>query len=302
MTRSLEMRRRLFDGTPTKEVFARWHQRALTDVASLPADALLTASLDGLVDGIVAAYRIEPLVLHRDLKTADFSESETVREDAPPGDASVDAAVSAPSATVIIESIPFSGAEGLFDMRPSNAPPEPVYGSVRRAGLTLSWVGVHPDAPTIKADFDGQEAILEAWVSAVDDDVDRYDTELRNVVRAAVKGRLATLRAGAQTVTQLGVRLRHPDVGDGPVSRDRRRQQVTRAPDASGSTPRRGPGRPGWTPDLFEERWSDASRLTPPPRTLKALAKHFRGLDGSMGQLTGDHLGRLRRRFPGPAR
>lgn len=302
MTRSLEMRRRLFDGTPTDEVFEGWYQKALADVASLHADVLLTASLDGLVDGIVAAYRIDPLVLHWDLKSADFSESETDRDEAPPGDASEDATVSGPPATVIIESIPFSGAEGLFDMRPSNAPPEPVYGSVRQAGLTLSWVGVQPDAPTIKADFDGQEAILEAWVSAVDADVDRYDKELRKVVRAAVKGRLATLRAGAQTVTQLGIPLRHPDVGDVPVSRDGRRQQVARVPDASGSIPRRGPGRPGWTPDLFEERWSDASRLTPPPPTLKALAKHFQGLDGSMGLLTGDHLGKLRRRFPGPGR
>ncbi len=302
MTRSLEMRRRLFDGTPTGEVFEGWYQKALADVTSLPADALLTARPDGLVDGIVAAYRIDPLVLHWDLKTADFSESDTDRDEALPGDAAEDAAVSTPSATVIIESIPFSGAEGLFDMCPSNAPPEPVYGSVRRAGLTLSWVGVHPDAATIKADFDGQEAILEAWVSAVDVDVDRYDTELRKVVRAAVKGRLATLRAGAQTVTQLGIPLRHPDVGDGPVSRDGRRQQVTRAPDASGSIPRRRPGRPGWTPDLFEARWSDAWRLTPPPRTFKALAKHFRPLDGAVGQVTSDHLGRLRRRFPEPGR
>ena len=302
MTRSLEMRHRLFDGTPTREVFGGWYQKALADVASLHAAALLTASVDGLVDGIVAAYRIDPLVLHWDLKTADFFESDTDPDQAQPVDTSEDAPVSEPSATLIIESIPFSGAPGLFDMCPSNAPPEPVYGSVRQAGLALSWVGVHPDAPTIRADFDGQEAILEASVSAANSDVDRYDTELRKVVRTAVKGRLATLRAGAQTVTQLGIPLRHPDVGDGQVSQDGRRQQVTRAPDASGSIPRRGPGRPGWTPDLFEERWSDASRLTPPPRTFKALAKHFRALDGTVGQLTGDHLGRLRRRFPGPGR
>jgi GNAT superfamily N-acetyltransferase len=61
----------------------------------------------------------------------------------------------------------------------------------------------------------------------------------------------------------------------------------------------RGPGRPGWTRDLFEEHWREARAATPLPHTFRALAEHFRALDGFEGGLGGEHLRKLRRkRFP----
>ena len=83
--------------------------------------------------------------------------------------------------------IPFSGAPGLFDMRPSNPPSEPAYGSVREAGLALYWFGLQPDVGSMKAGFDRQEENLVAWVAALNRDVDSYNTELRRVVRAAAR-------------------------------------------------------------------------------------------------------------------
>jgi hypothetical protein len=65
------------------------------------------------------------------------------------------------------------------------------------------------------------------------------------------------------------------------------------------SAPRRGPGRPGWTRDLFEERWREAQAATHEPRTFAALAANFKAHDGTIGGVGGDHLRRLRRvRFP----
>jgi hypothetical protein len=63
--------------------------------------------------------------------------------------------------------------------------------------------------------------------------------------------------------------------------------------------PRRGPGRPGWTRDLFEERWRAARAATDEPQTYAALAANFKAHDGMIGGLGGDQLRRLRRvRFP----
>jgi hypothetical protein len=60
-----------------------------------------------------------------------------------------------------------------------------------------------------------------------------------------------------------------------------------------------GPGRPGWTREIFEEHLRDATAATKPPHTSKALAANFRALDGTVGGVSGDHLSRLRReRFP----
>jgi hypothetical protein len=139
-------------------VFLRCYQKARADAAALPSDILLMSSLDELELGWSPAYRIDLLALHWDLLMAD-PPSDIKREDAGPGSAIADNADSEPSA-IFVRFIPFSGAQGLFDMRPSNPPSEPAFGSVREAGLAL-WFGAHPDAGSIKADF------LVARVSAL---------------------------------------------------------------------------------------------------------------------------------------
>lgn len=77
------------------------------------------------------------------------------------------------------------------------------------------------------------------------------------------------------------------------------RESTAAAHNESFPAPRRGPGRPGWTRDLFEEHWREAQAATHGPRTFAALAANFKALDGTVGGVGGDHLRRLRRvRFP----
>jgi hypothetical protein len=61
--------------------------------------------------------------------------------------------------------------------------------------------------------------------------------------------------------------------------------------------PGRSPGRPKWPHDLLRTRYREAVAATEPPRTVAALAAHFRALDGTMG-VTPDHLRELRRKLP----
>lgn len=236
-----EMRRQLFADTSSANVFLRWYQKARADAAALSSDILLVSGLDELEDGLVARYRIDQLALHWDLRMAD-PPSSINREDHTSGTATADEPDSEASPVVVIY-IPFSGAPGLFEMRPSNPPSEPAYGSVREAGLVLYWLGAHPDAGSIDADFDRQQENLLAWVSALDRDVDKYNTELRRVVRAAVKDRFDTLTASADTIAELGIPLRQHAVRDEHIRPDGRRRTV--APGVGGSRHRRASSRLG---------------------------------------------------------
>ena len=61
----------------------------------------------------------------------------------------------------------------------------------------------------------------------------------------------------------------------------------------------RGPGRPGWTAELFWARYRDALGRTEPPHSYRALALQFQTLDGPRG-IDPDHLRKLVRRFGPP--
>jgi len=45
----------------------------------------------------------------------------------------------------------------------------------------------------------------------------------------------------------------------------------------------RGPGRPGWTDELFWARYQEALDRATPPHTYRSIAPHFETLDGTRG-------------------
>jgi hypothetical protein len=55
-------------------------------------------------------------------------------------------------------------------------------------------------------------------------------------------------------------------------------------------------GRPGWTAQLFWDRYREACEQVGPPHAHKDIAGSFRGLDGERG-IDPDHFRRLLRRF-----
>lgn len=63
--------------------------------------------------------------------------------------------------------------------------------------------------------------------------------------------------------------------------------------------PRRGPGRPPWTEELFLERWREAESEAAPSDRLADIATSFRILNGA-GGVDPDYLRRLRARFMRP--
>jgi hypothetical protein len=61
----------------------------------------------------------------------------------------------------------------------------------------------------------------------------------------------------------------------------------------------RGPGRPGWTDDLFREHWLEAWHATKPPRSSPMVAANFRQLNGSLGT-DPDHLRKMYKEHGSP--
>lgn len=67
---------------------------------------------------------------------------------------------------------------------------------------------------------------------------------------------------------------------------------------AAPAVPRR-PGRRPWTPELFRRRWAEALERgqLPASAPYPVVARHFEALDGSVGEIDPDYLGRLARRY-----
>jgi hypothetical protein len=82
-----------------------------------------------------------------------------------------------------------------------------------------------------------------------------------------------------------------PKAWAGPTGASRR----TSVP-ASGDGRRRGPGRPGWTAELFWTRYREACERAEPPHSFRSVAPHFDTLDGHQG-IDPDHLRKLARRY-----
>ena len=303
----------LFSGEPIGQAFDQQRKKAEDHVAELATEELGTDDLDRLETQLVELYRFDPLVLQWGAKTA------------PPRDGRIevdrDGAREVPGRTHSVSVgdaeitffLPYTGMDGLFDLRPTRHDGTPPRGFVWSGRKLLRYSVVPAEFAIVERDLDRLEAAIKRWVARVNRDVDAFNSDLPGVIHRALqklKSRLDRLRAQDDLVGALGVPRtpleeprtalempRHP----GPA---RRRgsieanggESTTPATHESVRGPRSGPGRPGWTRELFEEHWREAMAATPQPRTFPALAAHFRAFDGTLGGVTGDHLGRLRRR------
>jgi hypothetical protein len=279
------MARSLFNDIPIREVLADRRRKLATAIAELSPGVFLTRDLDDLEAEFVEFYRMDPLVLNWDAMTAESHEVEI--------DVGGDLKV---FGTEITHFVPFSGAPGFFDMRPSTHTENPPRGLVRGAELTISYSDVDADPSTFRSELARQESDVKMWVAWINTDVDPFNADLPGEVRAQLKTRFDKARADVNLVAALGVPQRQrPLRRRGDLEASGRRSTAT-AHHESVPGPRRGPGRPGWTRELFEDRYREALAATHPPQTYAALAEHFRAMNGFKGGLSGENLGKLRRR------
>jgi hypothetical protein len=278
----------LFNDEPIGEAFERQHRKAAAEIVALSADDLLTRGPDELAAELLAKYLMKPLVV---VWGAATDETREVDIDASGNRRGV--------GTEVIEHIPFSGPDGLFDMRPTGHTNEPPTGCVRDSELLITHVGTAADPAAFQLALERERSAVRAFVSRVAADITRLNADLEGKIRAELQTRMAEIRTRADLSASLGIPVRQ-----GPPKRPEGTAYDERRPlPAAGVGPKLyrplGRGRPAWTRELFEEQWRAAWVATPERKTFKALANHFRALDGMIGGLGGDHLGRLHKRFLG---
>jgi hypothetical protein len=125
---------------------------------------------------------------------------------------------------------------------------------------------------------DGINYRQERVALASDPAVAKYPTDFREVGTVGADGLARILMLGDAATLRLVVDFIAPIGGEAVI-------------------PRRGPGRPGWTDDLFRQRWREAVARgnLAEPATYPLVAANFENLDGTMG-MDPEWFGRLARK------
>ena len=137
------------------------------------------------------------------------------------------------------------------------------------------------DRDVAHREFDRQKALVTDWVSRINGDVEPLNQRLAKTIRTRVMSDAKRLREAAALAREFGPpRL--------PRARreadDSRRARVAAGDHRSlVGGPQSQPGRPRASREFNLERYEEALRATPEPRTQEAVAASFRKMDGRVG-------------------
>jgi hypothetical protein len=246
----------LFVETPIVEAYASLRAEALAVVDELTSEILLTADLPRLRQGLVGTYRFRPLLLHWDQRIAK----------------------EAGGGLSLLVSIRFTGAKGLFNMRPARDDGEHPVGWVSENRLVLV---LPADRDKAHREFDRQKALVTDWASRINGDVEPLNQRLAKTIRTRVTSDAKRLREAAALAREFGPPR---------LPRARREADDSRRARVAAGDPRRllgvppsKPGRPPASREFNLERYEEALRETPEPRTQEAVAASFRKMNGRVG-------------------
>jgi hypothetical protein len=190
---------------------------------------------------------------------------------------------------------PFTGAEGLFDMSPTRDDGERPVGWVSEHHLVLV---LPADRDEAHREYDRQKVLVTDWVSRINGDVEPLNQRLAQIIRTRVTSDANRLREAVALAQEFGAP---------PLSRARREAGYSRRTRVAAGDYRRllgdppsQPGRPRASREYNLERYEEALRAMPKPRTQEAVAAQFRHMDGRVG-VSPRYLRRLRHDIEAPA-
>jgi hypothetical protein len=275
----------LFDDDRITDAFASQHRKALAAVDAMPVDTLLACPLDDLAHEVMTDYRIRPLDIDWERKTVDVTEVEIELDT---GQRAV--------GTRVTYFIPYSGAAGFFHLRPASHRGDPPSGVVRPDELLLNYTAASVEPSTGLKRLAVVEMSVRRWVAWINRDVDAFNGDLADDVEDRLATRLAKAQAEANLPAALGLRRHEQPAAPRP---DRPTVHPPGLVVISSRVPLVGQphaGRPAWTAERYAEHLAEATKATPKPHTLAAVASHFHALDDEIG-VSPEWLGRLQRRF-----
>jgi hypothetical protein len=185
---------RLFADTPIDEAYALLRAKALAAIDELTSEVLLTEDLPRLRQRLVGTYRFRPLLLDWDRR----------------------AASEADGGSSLRVFAPFTGAEGLFNMRPTRDDGERPVGWVSEHHLVLV---LPADRDEAHREYDRQKVLVTDWVSRINGDVEPLNQRLAQIIRTRVTSDANRLREAVALAQEFGAP---------PLSRARREAGYSR--------------------------------------------------------------------------
>lgn len=226
----------LFTQDSLSEVLNARKQRAQEAVSKIDPDELLSRPLDKIVSEIFEAYQIPIICLDRDKMTAPQVEeaSVDVRGDFSRGVPN-DRSVYVPAARISLR-VPYSGGMAiLFRTTPSSFNLNPPRGYVYEDSVVVTCL-----VPTDELSGKKEKAInallnkidsIETYVSWINEDLDRWKTQLKMGIETAIDVRRKSLLEMRKIETQLGVPIERDNAVAGtytvPIPKRRRPIQPT---------------------------------------------------------------------------
>jgi len=200
-------------------------------VSRFDPDKMLNTSEEDLVVFFTQGYEIDPIRILEEKITVDQKEAEVAVGGDYGGRASL------VTGTQVTLYVPFEGERGLLRIRPSTGTLNPPRGIVEESVLLLRWAGREPDEDQCKKDLDSQLSRVKQWTEWQLRDVERFNEDLGEKVRAEVTNRREKLLADRGLVTSLGFPLRKREGQQDTFSAPEVRRKVRRVTPPGGKGP-----------------------------------------------------------------
>jgi hypothetical protein len=225
----------LFNNSDMHSAIQRWQADLREEILRYSADALLSASVDTLVEYFVADFTMQAIELDTDRITVSQHEAEidvsqnfryaVFDRDRP----------AMRRGTRFRFHVPFQGDPGLFRLRPATF--TIVSASVSGEELTFDVTQLVPDPAMARRQFEDELANIQHMLGVQRGQIDAYHNQLPSSARTLIEERRSKLLADRAAVAAIGYPMRRRDDATTYAS-----SSVIRRPKIAATRTRRPPG------------------------------------------------------------
>jgi hypothetical protein len=192
-------------------------------VQSIPADTLLNASEQDLVQALLDEFHLNvPIIKDDEIHIADSGEIQIDVSRDPRRMIFSSGPVYMPGNKTVI-AVPFDGDAEFFRVQPQSYSLSPPRAQIDKGELLLSYVGTDPNAEAITRDYKATVNSIKNYLRSLSESAAQFNNQLESLVRAEMKTRKDRLLADAGMTAALGLPMKKregaPSTYAVPVSR-----------------------------------------------------------------------------------
>ena len=180
-------------------------------VQSIPANTLLNASEQDLIQAVIEEFRLHvPVIKDDDIYIAHAGETQVDVSRDPMRrfiyDAHSGPAYVPGNKTVI--AVPFEGDSGFFKIRPQSYNLNPPCGEITKNEILLTYVRTDQNAGAIKQEYQRTVASIKQYLASLSQSAAEFNNQLEGFVTSQIKTRKERLLADAGMTAALGLPLK----------------------------------------------------------------------------------------------